>query len=69
MMVPSSQQQTGKMTVTRQSTVLSGTAGVGGGMGTTTATSPILTVCTTTHPVPQIELGFSGGVGMVINIP
>ena len=67
MMVDSSQQPTGIMTCGRQATVLRSAAGVGGGMGA--AAMPISMVCTTTHPVPQIGLGFTGGVGMVMNIP
>ena len=47
--------------------VLRCTAGVGGGM--IGAPMPISMVCTTTHPGPQISLGFTGRGGMVINIP
>ena len=55
-------------TVTRTgATVLRGTAGVGGGMAT--APLPISTVCTTTHPVPQMPLGFGGRLGMIVDIP
>ena len=63
MMVTNSQQPTTTMTGRCGATVLSGTAGVGGGIGT--APMPILTVCTTTHPGPQIKLGFTGRIGMV----
>ena len=63
-MVTNSQQQTGTMTGGGQATVLRGTAGVGGGIGA--APGQILMVCTTTHPIPQIALGFSGGIGMVM---
>ena len=62
-----SQPTTGTTTITRHTTVLSCVAGVGGGIGT--AEMPILTVCTTTHPVPQIELGLGGTIGMVMVIP
>ena len=68
-MVTSSQQQTRTMTGGRQATVLSGAAGVGGGIVCgRAAPMPILTVCTTTHPGPQIKLGFTGTIGIVLNI-
>ena len=61
-MVTNSQQQTGTMTC-RHGTVLRCVAGVGGGIDG--ALGPILMVCTTTHPGPQMTLGFTGGIGMV----
>ena len=64
-MVNNSQQPTETTTSGRQSTVLRCVARVGGG----TAPGPISMVCTTTHPGPQIPLGFSGGIGMVVDIP
>ena len=60
-MVTNSQQQTGIMTVLRC------VAGVGGGIDG--APGPILMVCTTTHPGPQMTMGFTGGNGMVLDIP
>ena len=58
---------TGTMTGGRQSTVLRVMAGVGGGMGA--APMPILMVCTTTYPGPQISLGFGGTGGIIVIIP
>ena len=66
-MVLSSPPATETMTGGRHSTVLRSKVGVGGGMAC--APRPILMVCTTTHPGPQITLGFGGGIGMVVNIP
>ena len=66
-MVTNSPPKTGTMTGSRTTTVLRCTARLGGGMvraGLTVA-GPILTVCTTTHPGPQISLGLSGWIGMV----
>ena len=67
MMVTNSQQQIGIMTGGRHTTVLRCMAGVGGGIAG--APWPILMGCTTTHPVPQIILGFGGKIGTVIVIP
>ena len=67
MMADNSQQPTEIMTSTRQATVLRCMAGVGGGIGS--APVPILMVCTTTHPGPQMTLELCGGIGMVVNIP
>ena len=66
MMVTSSQQPT--ETMYGGATVLRRTAGVGGGI-TIAVPGPILMVCTTTHPGPQIELGCGWTIGMVLYIP
>ena len=63
-MVGNSQQET---TTKLTSNVLRSVAGLGGGLGG--AAIPIQMVTTTTHRIPQSQLGFGGSIGMASDIP